>query len=130
MNKWKDRYKLIEYPLFPGYLFVKIRRHSEIFLNVLQTRGVVAFLSQEPGIPSPVPPDEMRSLKLVVENGKEIDVYEGLEEGTRVRIKNGPLAHAEGILSRRKNDYLLLVNIELLGRSVAVQVSAQNLEAA
>lgn len=129
-SQWKDRRKLVEFPLFPGYIFVKVPAHPGAFLEVLKTRGVVAFISLEPGTPTPVAPDEVASLRLLMESGKEIDVYPDLREGAPVRIKAGLLANAQGILIRKNNECLFLVNIELLGRSVAVQISAEDLEAA
>jgi transcription antitermination factor NusG len=130
ISQWKDRKKVIEYPLFPGYLFVQTGPSPEEFLNVLRTRGVVTLISLEPGKPTPILSEEINSLKLLVESGNEIDAYPYLKQGTRVRIKNGPLKGADGILSTRKNDLLFLVNVELLGRSVSVKVSAQEIEAA
>ncbi len=129
-SRWKDRKKVIAFPLFPGYVFVKVPVHPGAFLEVLKTRGIVAFITLEPGTPTPVAPDEVASLRLLMESGKEIDVYPDLKEGTQVRIKSGLLANAQGILIRKNNECLFLVNIELLGRSVAVRIAAEDLEAA
>jgi len=65
-----------------------------------------------------------------MESGRHVEIYPHLKEGTRVRVKNGPLQNAEGILSRKENDYLFSVNVELLGRSVAVKISAEDIDAA
>lgn len=129
-SQWKDRKKMIEYPLFPGYVFVKAPAYPGAFLDVLKTRGVVAFVSLESSSPTPVDSEEMASLRLLVESGKNIDIYPHLKEGTRVRVKNGPLRNAEGVLSKKDNDYIFSVNVELLGRSVAVRISAQDIESA
>jgi transcriptional antiterminator NusG len=129
VNQWKDRRKLVEYPLFPGYLFVQLSDTPGAYLEVLKTRGVVTFVSLEPGTPTPVDSAEMTSLRLLLESGKEIDVRPGLQEGTRVRLTNGPLVDASGILIRKENEFVFVVNIELLGRNVAVRVSPQDIEA-
>jgi transcription antitermination factor NusG len=129
ISQWKDRRKLIKLPLFPGYLFVQVNTAPGAFTDVLKTRGVVAFVSLEPGKPTPVVPEEISALKLMIESGKEIDIYPRLKEGTRVRMKNGPLKNAEGIIDRRENDYHFVINIELLGRSVAVKLAAPDIEA-
>ena len=47
-----------------------------------------------------------------------------------IRVKRGPLKGAEGILSVKENQYQFLVNVHLLGRSVAVKIYADELEAA
>lgn len=129
VSQWKDRKKLIVQPLFPGYLFVQVPPAPGCYLDVLKTRGIVSFVSLEPGTPTPVDQAEMTSLRLLLESGRELDVQPGLQEGTRVRLKNGPLADAAGVLVRKENELVFVVNIDLLGRSVAVRVSPQDIEA-
>jgi transcription termination/antitermination protein NusG len=129
LSQWKDRQKLIKFPLFPGYLFVEVGSSPYAFMDVLKTRGVVAFVSLQPGRPTPILREEIEALKLMIASGKEIDIYPSLKEGTRVRMKNGPLKHAEGIISKRENQYLFVINIEILGRSLAVKLSARDIEA-
>ncbi len=129
-SQWKDRRKMIEYPVFPGYVFVKVPAYPGAFLYVLKTRGVVTFVSLEASTPTPVDPEEIASLRLLIASGKNIEIYPHLKEGTRVRVKNGPLQNAEGVLSKKENDYLFSVNVELLGRSVAVKISAEDIESA
>jgi len=109
-------------------MFVQISPRPEDFLSVLRTRGVVNFISLEPGKPTPVVPEEIISLRLLIESGKEINVYPHLKEGSRVRIKSGPLKNAEGILLRKAGEYQFLVNVELLGRCVSIKISAQEIE--
>ncbi len=127
-RQWKDRKKWINFPVFPGYLFIHVNPAPEEFLNVMKTRGVISLLSAEPGHPSPVPPEEITSLKLLIESGETVDVYPQLKEGTRVRVRRGPLHGAEGKLEKKDGQYLFLVNIELLGRSIGVKIHADDLE--
>jgi transcription termination/antitermination protein NusG len=129
MHQWKDRRKLIDHPLFPGYVFILVAPRPDVLLSVLKARGVVTILSQERGKPTPVAPDEIRALQLLIESGRDIDLYPGLQEGTHVRVKNGPLKNAEGFLSKKEKECLFLVNVSLLGRSVSVKLSAQDIEA-
>jgi transcriptional antiterminator NusG len=130
MRQWSDRKTLIEVPLFPGYLFVHVRPNTDDFLGVLKTRGAVSLLSLIPGHPTPVPAEEIYSLKLLVESGSELDIYPFLKEGERIRIRRGPLTGAEGILSKKEGHHIFLVTIELLGRSIGVKIYADDLEAA
>ncbi|MDA8105717.1 MAG: hypothetical protein M0Z71_10090, partial [Nitrospiraceae bacterium] len=102
----------------------------EDFLNVLKTRGAISLLSAQPGYPTPVATEEIVSLKLLVGSGEPLDIYPHLKEGTRVRVKRGPLQGAEGILERKENQCTFLVNIELLGRSIGVKMYADDLEEA
>lgn len=127
-RQWKDRRKMVDAPLFPGYCFVHIPPCPEDFVAVLKTRGAVALLSAKPGVPSPVPPEEVRSLRILVESGSELDIYPHLREGARVRVKRGPLKGAEGVLAKKEEQFLFTVGIELLGRSISVQVYADDIE--
>jgi transcription antitermination factor NusG len=130
LQQWKDRKKLIEFPLFPGYIFVHISHESGAFLNVLKTNGVVTFVSSTPGNPSTVPDEEIYTLKLLLASGEELDVYPSLKIGERIRVRRGPLKGAEGILARKDDQYQFLVNVHLLGRSVGVKIYADELEVA
>ncbi|GAB4390632.1 MAG: UpxY family transcription antiterminator [Thermodesulfovibrionales bacterium] len=130
LRQWKDRKKSVEFPLFPGYLFVRTEDNPEAHIEALRTRGVVAFVSLEGGRPTPVPDHEIDSLRVLLDSGREIDVYPGLKEGSRVRIRRGALVGAEGMVSGKEEGYTFLVNIELLGRSIGVRIYAEDLEAA
>ncbi len=129
VSQWKDRKKLIDYPLFPGYVFVRVPLYPGAFLEVLKTRGVVTFISLDAGTPTPVSSEEIETLQILMKSNRHVDVFPELKEGMRIRIKNGPLKGAEGFLSKKEEDLMFLVNIELLGRSVAVRVIPQDIEA-
>jgi transcriptional antiterminator NusG len=111
LRQWKDRKKRLDFPLFPGYLFININPSSESFVSVLKTRGAINLLSTEPGHPTPVSSDDVGSLQVLIESGRDIDIYPELKEGTRVRVKRGPIQGAEGTLGKRHDQYLLLINI-------------------
>ena len=127
-RQWRDRKKLIDFPLFPGYLFVHIFPNSEGFVNALRTRGAVNLISAELGRPTPVLPEEISSLRLLIESGKELDIYPHLKEGTWIRVRKGILKGAEGILEKREDQYLFIVNIKLLGKSVGAKIYADDME--
>ena len=129
MRRWKDRLKMVEFPLFPGYLFVRVNPTPSGFVRVLRARGVVSLVSGELGAPLAVPDPEMDSLKIMIENGNDVDIYPGIKEGTRVAVTKGPLKGASGTVIRKEDGYILLVNIDILGRSIGVKVYADDLEA-
>jgi transcription elongation factor/antiterminator RfaH len=129
LRYWKDRKKFIDFPLFPGYLFVNIYPEAEEFLKVLKTRGVVTFVSLADR-PTSVEPEEISSLKVLIESGKDLDIYPNIREGTLVRIKRGVLKGAEGVLEKKGDQYIFQVNIRILGRSVSVKIPADDIECA
>src|SRR5512135_324138 len=113
LRQWKDRKKMVDLPLFPGYLFIHIPPQPESIMSVLKTRGAVTLLSSEPGRPTPVQPEEISSLQLMIDSGMDIDIFPGLKEGTRVRVKRGALRGAEGTLEKRQDQCMFLLNIDL-----------------
>jgi transcriptional antiterminator NusG len=128
ISQWKDRKKLVEYPLFPGYLFVLIGRCDS--LKVLKTRGVVSLVSSEAGSPAVVPEEEITSLQALLASGEEINIYPEFKEGSLVFVKKGALKGANGVIVKKEGQFIFLVNIHILGRSVGVKIYADDLEAA
>jgi transcription antitermination factor NusG len=128
LRQWNDRKKWIDFPLFSGYLFVNIEPLPESFHSVLRTVGVVNLLSAQPGHPTSVSTEEINSLRVLLESGKDHDVYPYLKEGKRIMITRGPLKGAEGVLVQKEDQFMFLVNIEILGRSVGVRMYAGDLE--
>jgi len=128
VSRWKDRKKLITFPLFPGYLFVHICSGRDAVLSVLKTYGVVKFLGNRPGYPDPVPDEQIASLKNILALGKDIGPYPYLKEGRRVRIKWGPLAGVEGILTEKRGQHMLVLSIDILQQGASVRIDAADVE--
>ena len=124
-HRWKDRVKELSLPLFPNYLFVFTgfdRRGA-----ILSTPGVYDFVRLG-GVPAPIPTEEIEAVQKVVEKGLSVEPHPFLNTGDRVRVKSGPLEGLEGILVRKKNFYRLVLSVELLVSSVAVEVEVADVE--
>jgi transcription termination/antitermination protein NusG len=130
VRQWKDRKKTVDFPLFPGYLFVHIEPQPGAFLNVLKTRGSVNFVSLEPGQPTSVSPVEIAALSAMLKSGEQLDVFPAFKEGAAVRVKHGPLRGTVGILAKREDRHMFLINIDILGRSVGLKICAEDVELA
>ncbi|HBO84736.1 MAG: hypothetical protein A2073_02960 [Deltaproteobacteria bacterium GWC2_42_11] len=128
LRKWKDRKKLVDFPLFPGYLFVHIQKNYSDILTVLKIPGVVRFLGILPGEPAPVPEEQIISLKKIIENKRDIDPYPYLKEGQTVRIKRGPLAGVEGILVKRAGQHMLVLSVDIIQQGVSLKIDASDVE--
>jgi transcription antitermination factor NusG len=118
-RKWSDRTKELEFPLFPGYLFCRF----DVFhrLPVLMTPGVKLILGFGK-LPAPVAGEEIESLQRVVASGAPATPWPYLSVGQRVQVCEGPLAGVEGILAQVKNSSRIVLSVELLRRSVAVEL--------
>ena len=130
VRQWKDRKKTVDFPLFPGYVFVHLDPCPGAFLNVLKTRGCVSFVSLEPGHPTSVSPEEIASLRAMLMSGEQLDVFPSFKEGMAVRVKHGPLRGTVGILAKREGCQMFLINIDILGRSVGLKIRAEDVELA
>ena len=119
-RKWTDRVKEIELPLFPGYVFV--RCDSSRRLPVLQTPGLLHLVSDTAG-PLAVPDVEVENLRQAMETGVSLLPVPYMRVGDHVSIADGPLRGLRGILSEFRNAQWVVVSVELLARSVAVEVS-------
>ncbi len=130
LQQWRDRKKKVEFPMFPGYLFVSLHRSSDDFQRAVRTRGSVCLVSLDPGHPTPVSSEEIQALKAVVASGQTFDVYPHFQQGARVRVRRGPLEGAEGVLAKKEGQHFFFVNVEILGRSVGLRISANDIEQA
>ncbi|MCF8053909.1 MAG: UpxY family transcription antiterminator [Deltaproteobacteria bacterium] len=129
IRKWKDRKKKVKFPLFPGYLFVRVALEHETMIKILQQVGVVRFLGIKPLEPMPISESEIEYLKKLVTGSYEIDPYPFLKEGIRVRVKHGALAGLEGFLVKKTAKHLLVISVDVLREGVALTIDASDIEA-
>lgn len=128
LRKWKDRKKIVTFPLFPGYLFIRIPSDKNSIVDVLKVDGVVKFLKGESGDPQSVLDSEIENLKRVVGSKKELEVLPSIRIGEKVKIADGPLKGVIGILESREGLDYLIISIEILKRSVMVKIGVENVE--
>lgn len=129
LSRWKDRKKIVRFSLFPGYLFVHVRKTYHSILAVLKTPGVVRLLGVNPEEPHPIPEEQILSLKKIIESNETIDPYPYLKEGQKIRINKGPLTGAEGILVKKSDHHRLVISIDILQRGVSLKIDVSDVEA-
>lgn len=122
---WKDRVKVVEVPLFGGYLFSYFSLQDRV--AVLETIGVARIVGIS-GKPVPVPDEQIAVVRTMVEQRLPYDPHPYLAEGMRVRIKRGILIGAEGILIAKKQKHRLVISVDLIQRAVAVDVDSVDVE--
>ncbi len=121
LHQWRDRVMQLSLPLFPSYVF--LRGRFERRLEILTTPGIiflVCFASQ----PAVIPQKEIDAIRRVVEAGMHVEPLPFVKCGDWVRVKTGPLEGLEGILVRRKSQLRLVLTVQLLQKSVGVEVHA------
>jgi transcription antitermination factor NusG len=125
MRLWKDRKKMISLPLFPCYVFV--RGPLERKLAMITTPGVHMILYRGEDV-ALIPGEEMQAIQKAVDGPFSVEPYPYLKCGERVRVKRGSLEGVEGVLVRKKNLYRLVLSVNMVAQSVAVEIDAADVE--
>jgi transcription antitermination factor NusG len=127
LHQWKDRKKMVEVPVFPGYVFARFVNSNEAKLAVLRTTGAVSILGYGEAIEA-VPDEEIEGLRRLLKSNSGCLAHPLLREGAWVRVKRGALKNLEGRLVRMKNQTRIVVSISLLSQSVSTEVNASDVE--
>jgi transcription antitermination factor NusG len=127
ISRWKDRRVRVQLPLFSGYVFVRLALREK--LRALQIPGVVRLVGFG-GVPVPLSDREMETMRDGLARAVHPEPHPYLQVGRHVRLNSGPLQGLEGILIKKKTGYRFVLSIELIQRSVAVEVDAADIQAA
>ena len=124
-RRWKDRKKILSLPLFPCYVF--IRGGLDRRLQVVSTPGVHLVLTRGERV-AIVPQDEIAAIQRASLCTLPVEPHPYLKCGMRVRVIRGALEGVHGILIRKKNLCRLVLSVDMLQQSVAVEVQAWDVE--
>ena len=126
MSRWKDRRKLMQWPLFPGYVFIDIDLRDR--LKVLQTPGVVRIVGFEKE-PVLIPREQIYAVMMLVQEKIKGDPCPYLREGQRVEVIRGPLKGVMGILLKKRVNFRLVLSVDLIMKSVSLEIDAADVRA-
>jgi transcription antitermination factor NusG len=118
-RQWSDRVKVVDMPLFPGYLFCRLNLEQR--LPLLTTPGFLYIV----GVgrkPQPVEESEIQAIQSVLRSGLPVTPWPSLMVGQRVQLMKGPLRGLEGVLAKIANQHRIYVSVTLLKRSISVEV--------
>ena len=125
-RKWSDGSRVtLDLPLFPGYLFIHIQRSERG--RVLGVPGALAVVGGTGGEPAWLPDATIDALRSGLET-RPARPHSLLTAGQRVRIRSGALAGFEGIVARSKNSFRVVLTVEHIMQSYAVEVALEDLE--
>lgn len=127
VRRWRDRRVELDLPLFPGYVFVRLGLRDR--LRVLQIPSVARLVGFG-GSPTALPDEEMMILRAGLDSRLVAEPHTYLTEGRRVQVRRGPLTGMRGILLRRRGRARFVVSMELIMRSMAVEMDEADLESA
>ena len=120
-SRWKDRKKRIDWPLFPGYCFVRIAPDQA--LPVRKCTGVVDIIANQ-GVLAAVPDEEVEAIRTLVTSELMYDPCPMIDLGDIVEVMRGPLRGVTGRLVRKDQQARLVLAVNLIGLAVSVQVDA------
>jgi transcription antitermination factor NusG len=127
VRRWRDRRVELDLPLFPGYVFVRLALRDR--LRVLQIPSVARLVGFG-GSPAALPDEEVEILRAGLGSRLVAEPHPYLTEGRRVRVRSGPLAGMRGIVLRRRGKVRFVVSMELIMKSIAVEIDEADLEVA
>lgn len=125
MRRWKDRSKVLTLPLFPCYVFVRGGLNRR--LQVVTTPGIHMILTHGDRV-AIIPETEIQAIQKVVTGNFRVEPHPFLKCGERVRVTRGSLEGVEGVLTRKKNLYRLVLSVDMMAQSVAVEIDATDVE--
>lgn len=125
VRRWKDRKKVLSLPLFPCYVFV--RGGLERKLQIVTTPGVHMILNCGERFAT-IPEAEIEAIQRVVAGQFRVEPHPFLKCGETVRVARGSLEGVQGILLRKKSWHRLVLSVNMLAQSVAVEIDASDVE--
>jgi transcriptional antiterminator NusG len=128
VSRRQDRKKLLQVPLFPGYLFIHDSLQAPRYYDILNLPGVVRFLAFGDRLQA-VPPETIASIKLALTANRPHLPHPYLQKGKRVRVLEGPLEGVIGvILKSRVRQRKLVIQVDLFRQAVAVELEDDAVE--
>ena len=121
-KRWSDRIVETDKPLFPGYVFCRF--DPKIRMPILTTPGVVAVVGFG-NEPAPIDDEQIEAVQAVLRSGIHAEPCSYLHEGQKVRVNQGALVGLEGILTRKKSEWRMVVSVAMLQRSIAVEIDRE-----
>jgi len=125
-RKWRDGSRVtLDLPLFPCYIFVHINRGDRS--RILNVPGALAIVGGTGGEPASVPDDAIAALRVGLET-QRIEPHPLLTVGHRARIRSGAFAGMDGIVVRKKGGFRVVLTLEQIMQSIAIEVDEVDLE--
>jgi transcription antitermination factor NusG len=125
-RKWRDGSRVtLDLPLFPGYIFVHIKRAERSC--VLSVPGALAVVGGTGGEPAALPDSAIHALRAGLMERK-VEPHPMLRIGQQVRIRSGAFMGMEGIVVRMKSGSRVVLTLEQIMQSIAVEVDESDLD--
>ena len=121
-RQWSDRVKVMDLPLFPGYLFCRLNLEER--MPLITTPGFLYIVGVGKN-PEPVDESEILAIQSVLRSGVPVSPWPSLVVGQKVQVKEGPLRGLVGVVAKIANQHRMYVSVTLLKRSISVEVAPE-----
>jgi transcription termination/antitermination protein NusG len=121
-RQWSDRVKVMDLPLFPGYLFCRLNLEER--MPLITTPGFLYIVGVGKN-PEPVAESEILAIQSVLRSGVPVTPWPSLVVGQKVQVKQGPLRGLVGVVAKIANQHRMYVSVTLLKRSISVEVAPE-----
>jgi transcriptional antiterminator NusG len=116
-HRWRDRRQIVDVPLFPSYVFVRLVMTQQERARILRVDGVQSVVGNR-GEGTPIPDDQIETVRTLLSTGVTWGPYPFLKFGQRVRIRGGALEGLEGIFLQQNGQSKLVLSLNVIQRSM------------
>ena len=128
VRKWSDRTKVVQFPLFPSYVFGRFTLHE---LHTILTTPGVSTIVRARGYPSPIPDADLENVRrfasVLADSGLEPAPAPFFDEGQWVRVLHGPFEGIEGIVVEARGRKRVLVGLAAIGQGLEIDIESSSL---
>jgi transcription termination/antitermination protein NusG len=122
--RYYGRRKLMsEKPMFPGYVFLRGAREQTYLADRTKRVANIITVADQQQLDW-----ELRNIHLAITRQAPLDPYPYLQEGVRVEVRAGPFRGLQGIVEKRGQANRLLLQVDMLGRAMSVEIDGSLLE--
>jgi len=121
VHRWSDRFKVVQVPLFSGYVFVNTPISPAVRVSVLRVWGVLGFVGPQKQA-MPIPAHQIEDIRRLLAGNVPFAWHSLPRVGQRVRLYGGCLDGVEGVLVGRQGDRRLVISVEAIERTLSISV--------
>lgn len=119
-HRYGARRRVYRIPLFPGYVFVladsagsSLLRGNRHVANLLEVHDQATLVNQ------------LNQVKLALDHEAPVELLPQFTTGMKVTVQDGPFKGVEGLVERVKNNTRIILNVDFIQQSIAVEVNTE-----
>ena len=119
-HRYGRRQRTYQVPLFGGYLFVLVDQAQSALLRSNARIANVLVVCDQALLYA-----QLTQVKCALDSQSAVELFPHLTVGMKVCVKAGPLQGVEGFIERIKGKTRVILNIDFIQQSIAVEVEAE-----